>query len=300
MTTYLDPQNNSIIHASSLSSLDEDTQTRVMEHWFNSHFENPAESTPYSSEEGGYVYIWGGPFDANDEIHNEFSGLVDEVLITKLANQLTSESDEWAPAESIVNYESALIQDIASITEFYHNFSRAIIDIGTILNLETQGSQRDVLLRLIYANVITALETYLCDAFVNNIINKPGLLRRFVETTDDFKDSKINVSDLFREYDGILGKVQDFLGKVVWHRLSRVSSLYKNTLNITFPRDIGEIYKSIEIRHDIIHRNGKNIEGHEILITKDDIQKLIANVESLVIYIDSELKATSNPLVITG
>lgn len=294
MTTYLDTQNNSIIEASSLSSLDEDTQTRVMERWFKSHFENPAESTPYSSEEDRYVYLWGGPFDAGDELYNEFAGLVDEALIIQLANHLTSESDEWAPAESTINYESKLIQDIASITEFYHNFSTAILNIETLTELEIQSGQKDIFLRLIYASVITALETYLCDAFINNVINKPTLLRRFVETTDDFKDSKIKISDLFREHDGILGKVQEFLGRIVWHRLSRVSLMYKNTLNITFPKDVGDIYKSIKIRHDIIHRNGKNIEGQEIYITKDDIQKLIVNVESLVMYIDSELTANQN------
>jgi hypothetical protein len=40
-------------------------QMELMEEWFRKHFEDPAERTPYESAEGGYIYIWGGPFDAH-------------------------------------------------------------------------------------------------------------------------------------------------------------------------------------------------------------------------------------------
>jgi hypothetical protein len=43
--------------------------------WFLTNYEDPANSTPYESAEGGYQYIWGGPYDANIEIGDKFAGL---------------------------------------------------------------------------------------------------------------------------------------------------------------------------------------------------------------------------------
>ena len=32
------------------------------------NFEDPANETPYESSEGGYIYIWGGPYDALEQL----------------------------------------------------------------------------------------------------------------------------------------------------------------------------------------------------------------------------------------
>lgn len=294
MTKYFSPATDSFIEGKKISQLDANEQIELMENWFRENYEDPAQSTPYSSDEGGYVYIWGGPFDAYDELYSHFSDVVDEQLIQHLADELSAECEEWAPAQSKIDYESELIQDIASISQYCQNFSGAISDVEALLDLATASPQQTVLLRLIYANVITALETYLGDAFVNNVMAKPELLRKFVETTPEFKNSKISLSEIFKEHDDIQSKVENHLAGIVWHRLRIVSSMYKDTLNVEFPRDIGDIYKAIKLRHDIVHRNGKNKDGHEILIMSDDVRALIEKVESLVTHIDSALAENLN------
>jgi hypothetical protein len=55
-----------------------------MVEWFAQHYEDPAESTPYCSEEGGYMYLCGGPYDAREEIEARFAG-----------KQGTFSADEW-------------------------------------------------------------------------------------------------------------------------------------------------------------------------------------------------------------
>jgi hypothetical protein len=45
----------------------------AMTSWFHAHYEDPVEHTPYCSAEGGYQYIFGGPYQAYDEIAGEFS-----------------------------------------------------------------------------------------------------------------------------------------------------------------------------------------------------------------------------------
>ena len=37
--------------------------------WFRARYEDPAENTPYDD---GYVYLCGGPYDAREELSNNF------------------------------------------------------------------------------------------------------------------------------------------------------------------------------------------------------------------------------------
>ena len=56
----------------SLDGLEEDEAVEAMVDWFAANYEDPAQSTPYDSSEGGYQYIWGGPYDAEEEIWGAF------------------------------------------------------------------------------------------------------------------------------------------------------------------------------------------------------------------------------------
>jgi hypothetical protein len=45
---------------------------KAMIAWFQTHYEDPAESTPYDSAEGGYQYLGGGPCHAREELETYF------------------------------------------------------------------------------------------------------------------------------------------------------------------------------------------------------------------------------------
>jgi hypothetical protein len=58
---------------------------------------------------------------------------------------------------------------------------------------------------------------------------------------------------------------------------------------VKFPDELGDIYRAILKRHDIVHRNGKNKDGEEILLQKGDVSALIEKVEQLAQAIDVQL-----------
>ncbi|HEX9023368.1 MAG TPA: HEPN-associated N-terminal domain-containing protein, partial [Geobacteraceae bacterium] len=64
--------------------------------WFYSKYEDPANNCPYESKEGGYQYIWGGPYDAYEELFQEFSGIYPDEIIEDLADELNDRSYEWS------------------------------------------------------------------------------------------------------------------------------------------------------------------------------------------------------------
>ena len=80
-----------------LSKLDRREQLKHLLHWFHRNFEDPANETPHDSEEG-YQFIWGGPYDAAEELNEEFEGVVpDDVLEEAIANVQRAGHWEWAP-----------------------------------------------------------------------------------------------------------------------------------------------------------------------------------------------------------
>ena len=76
-----------------------------MRRWFFENFENPAENTPYESAEGGYQYIWGGPYDAYEQLGDKFGGIASERLIQELVGEVQNETLEWAPVQKPEDWE---------------------------------------------------------------------------------------------------------------------------------------------------------------------------------------------------
>lgn len=70
----------------------------LMVQWFLANYEDPANETPFESREGGYQWIWGGPYDANEEIGNKFYRFANEDLIVEAVEEVETRGIlEWAP-----------------------------------------------------------------------------------------------------------------------------------------------------------------------------------------------------------
>lgn len=73
-----------------------------MKEWFFNNYEDPANQTPH--DEGEYIYINGGPYDANDVLHEQFGKSVPEKTINELVNEITESCNEWAPTHNNQKY----------------------------------------------------------------------------------------------------------------------------------------------------------------------------------------------------
>ncbi|MBY3053356.1 hypothetical protein [Rhizobium laguerreae] len=73
-------------------------KVEAMVQWFHENYEDPAVRMPYESAEGGYQWIWGGPYDAREQIGDQFSDVSDETSIEEAAAEITSDGlFDWAP-----------------------------------------------------------------------------------------------------------------------------------------------------------------------------------------------------------
>lgn len=95
---YLEDDAEAGITRSQLKKLGRQRQIAYMQAWFRRYFEDPAHETPYESAEGGYLYIWGGPYDAHEELEAEFGQFVPFGRIDEAARELERGGlVDWAP-----------------------------------------------------------------------------------------------------------------------------------------------------------------------------------------------------------
>ena len=66
--------------------------------WFLANFEDPAERTPW--DEGEYVFIWGGPCCARDELEHTFGGVATDRAIAAAVTRIEEDGMMWVPSGS--------------------------------------------------------------------------------------------------------------------------------------------------------------------------------------------------------
>lgn len=147
----------------------------------------------------------------------------------------------------------------------------------------------ETLNKLLFVNLITCLETYLSDAIINSIFNNEQYLKRFVENFKDYHKLSFNLNDIYKEMDKLQKRVKDDLFELMYHNLPKISNIYKIIFDIDIPDNMGEIMQRIKIRHDLVHRNGKDKNNKEINISKPQLVETYDLIYNFIKEIDNKL-----------
>ena len=289
---YWHPDYDSPISKDYLHKSESDFQKEVMREWFFQNYEDPAENTPYESSEGGYLYIWGGPYDAREALSDEFRELVPEELIENLADELEAQSPDWSGKPSAESFNDYSLSVISSNTEFHATLLEDLLEIEKLVDVDLDHSYQRFLL-LLHVNIVTVLEVFLSDAFLNTAIKNQNYLRKFVERNSDFGKKKLKLNRIFERMEGLETEIRDYLLNIVWHNLAKIKPMYEDAFDIVFPADlIKPLFAAIAIRHHIVHRNGKTREGKEIELSRGDVRQLIGDVRRFAKYVDEQLRSS--------
>jgi hypothetical protein len=254
---YRLPEGRSI-NVYDLQKASPETQRAAMRQWFSENFEDPVNNTPYDSGEGGYQFIWGGPYDAREELEQEFGGIVPDEVIEGLADTLSDISIEWSGnSDKSEHFDDYLFDSISESSKHYEEFKSNILSVERLLEANVGAADYQCFLRVLYANVITILETYLSGKFISAIAADRKLLRKFIETTPYFRSVTIKLSEVFNASEDIEQHAKSYLADFVRHRFDRVRPMFRDTLGIEFPSDLKDLFGAIVVRHDLLHLNGK-------------------------------------------
>jgi hypothetical protein len=88
--------------------------------------------------------------------------------------------------------------------ERYKAFLSAVHEIEALLLVRIPDERlAQSFTRILFASVITSMETYLADTFLFFSLNNPALLRRCVEQIPDLKERKLDLGTIFGRYESI-------------------------------------------------------------------------------------------------
>jgi hypothetical protein len=255
-----------------IKSLNKDEQIELMEQWFREYYEDPVNSCPYESAEGGYIYIWGGPHEARDVLYDEFQETIAEDVIEELIDKLDNECTEWSeippPSYEPEDYKSIFENESAP----FETLEKMLDVLKKIIDSNANDENEQTIYNMVLVHLITSLETFLSDFFIVQIKNHSEYIKEFVRNYKEYKEISVPLSEVYVTYEKMNDKVFEDLRNIVWHNLAKINHLYKVTFGLNFPKDIGHLYKMISIRHDIVHRCGKSKDGVIHTITRKDLQ----------------------------
>lgn len=138
--------------------------------------------------------------------------------------------------------------------------------------------------KMLYVNIITRLEVFLCETISNLIVNK-----KFPEMSEIFKQNLIKYSKKYIHNDPFSNianenkddqviLIKNKLKKLNFHQLTNIKKLYHDVIGIEFP-DISSLGNKIKVRHDIIHKDQGTIEYDSVISLIDEVTNFIEDIE---------------------
>lgn len=269
-----------------------DLQKEALRQWFTTRYWDPANETPYDSEEGGYIYVWGGPYEAGDELHSRFSGLVSEEVIEEVVEDLQSDGTyEWAPIHTEPDYDEAFELAAFLRGDPYRTLNSKLADFDELRAVDPGARLQPAMRQLLYSSLIAALEAYLAETLSYWVAQDNGVFRKVVEHSKEFREKKLTVSQIFDRMDALKDEVEKYLQTLVWHRLDIVGPLINASLGVDVP-EIGPLMKRILTRHDIVHRGGRTKEGQIVEVSDADLDALRTQVAEFSGSIEQGINST--------
>lgn len=132
--------------------------------------------------------------------------------------------------------------------------------------------------QLYFSNVISLMEQYLSNLFIFEIENDSTSLQRLANH-DKFRSATVTIP--FALNNSIESYLIKSMKSLVWHRLNDVEMYYKKVINIRFNIS-GELLTQLELRHDLVHRNGHKLDGTRVDITEDNLNRCITLIELFI------------------
>ena len=172
---------------------------------------------------------------------------------------------------------------------FYDSFQNEIKNVRLLNELVIENQALlSVLKRQLYITAIGALETFLSETFINLTNENQEYFRNFIEAYPNFRDRKFQMNKIYHEYNKLQETAKKEMLEVIYHNLAKVKNMFVSTFKIEFP-DIAELSKAVNIRHDLVHRNGKTKDRDDVIIDKEIVSDILSKISDFVENISNSL-----------
>jgi len=133
---------------------------------------------------------------------------------------------------------------------------------------------------------------FFCSEFT--LINENDeFLENAIVNVEEVKKAKYSLSDLRGKDIDVRSLTTRKLSEVLFHKIPKVKAIYEQVIGKKLSIDISKVNKIVEIRHNIVHRNGRTIDDEIIVVTAEDLSNAIVFIKEF----SSELQIQINAVV---
>ncbi len=177
----------------------------------------------------------------------------------------------------------------------YAIFMNSYHQTGDLLS-DHGGEHGDSLLnRMVFSHQVTALEAYLGDTVINEVMGDSVALQRLIVTAEELVCAKFTLAEIAKSADLVRSSVRIYLRAILYHNLAKVDALYKIAFGIrilNLVKDKPSLFNAVSLRHDCVHRNGFDKEGNELKVfTKQFVQETADLIKGFVINIERAIRS---------
>jgi len=135
----------------------------------------------------------------------------------------------------------------------------------------------NIVVKMSYAYAVTLLESFLGDTLKSLISQDDHFLKNALRKFKVLKNVKL--TDLAETDLDVKSLVLKSVSDVLYHNIPHVVEMYEQVLGTKLDIDISKIVKVTKLRHDIVHRNGKTIDGNMISLNAQDFTQAIDDIK---------------------
>ncbi len=169
-------------------------------------------------------------------------------------------------------------------------FKYATYDIGHIAaEMEGRGLI-GALNRMLLVQYFSAIEAYLSDRLIRLVIDDPKAMSALVKGNKEWVADKIEVVELASNPNAFRDWVHSRLRELMYHNFVKIDHYYRSALGSTiFPDETTKktLMAFVPVRHDCVHRYGRNHDGRERSISKPDLERLSEALEGMVTHLEA-------------
>ena len=218
--------------------------------------------------------------------------ILEQLIVPIHDNQITIRFSDIALAAGYDDlseyYDEHQLDAIRDDKNAFKSFGDEMMNIEELSGINIEDRLTDSLYRQLFIATIGNMETYFSDTFINRVLDSEFHFRKFVRTHPEFANRKLDFKDIFSEVDKIRETVKVSLLSVIYHNIVIVKQMYTQVFGIDFP-DIRNVRGYVEIRHDLVHRNGKDKNGQISKIDDELLHKVITDVRAMVFEVERRL-----------
>lgn len=168
-----------------------------------------------------------------------------------------------------------------------------LVDVSHVLKAAAGAFYTPTVNRMAFIQQFAALEAYLSNTLIGLVLNKPTVLATALTAIHDLRDMKLSLADIHADPDIVKRTVAGRLRDLMYHNFEKVGSIYHATLGFHLFPDSNcrqRMFRALPIRHDCVHRNGKDKEGQERTEVDDTFLKQIdTDMRAIVQHIEAEI-----------